>query len=186
MKGLALPKSENGVMNLILKEYMSKKEHFKQMFSTELKNNEKFSLTLDEWTSVRGRRYFNINIHKADGNFYNLGLVRINGSCDAIKMRSIIENHFKEFGITFNKDIVACTLDGAAVNVKFGDESPTEIQLCLAHGIHLGVMDVLCSKDEEILSESESESDDVYELDFVEASQKRLKFRSCSKNCKIF
>ena len=34
---------------------MSKKEHFKQIFSTELKNNEKFSPTPDEWTSVRGK-----------------------------------------------------------------------------------------------------------------------------------
>ena len=43
---------------------MPKTEHFEQMFSKELKNNAKFSLTLDEWTSVRGRRHFNAFIQR--------------------------------------------------------------------------------------------------------------------------
>ena len=45
-------------------------------------NCEKFSLTLDEWTSMQNRRYLNINIHGI-GYFWNLGLVRIRGSFTA-------------------------------------------------------------------------------------------------------
>ena len=82
---------------------MPKTEHFEQMFSKELKNIAKFSLL-----QTNGPGFEKEDV-----------LTRLfNASCDAIKMRGIIENHLKKYGITLNKDIVACALDGDVVNVK--------------------------------------------------------------------
>lgn len=183
-KGLTLPKSESTVMDLIVKDFFNKKDIMKKILQEEMLNNEKFSLTMDEWTSVRGRRYFNLNLHQASGQFYNLGLIRIHGSCNSIQMHNIIESHLQDFGITFNKDIVACTADGAAVNVKFGGESPTELQQCLAHGIHLAVMDVLCSKKKTYESESDDDEDeDGFEYELFDTSYTKLKLDENINNC---
>lgn len=57
--------------------------------------------------------------------------------------------------------------DGASVNVKYGRDSPTENQLCHAHGIHLAVTGVIYKKiehyeafDEESDQPDENENDD--------------------------
>lgn len=110
------------------------------------------------------RRYFNINIHTSDGQFYNLGLARIFGSCNAEKTEEIIRKHLHEFNLSLDSDIVACTSDGAPVMVKFGRTSPSEMQLCYNHAIHLGVMDAI-GKDNSCEIENSSESLDVYNSD---------------------
>ncbi|KAG5672798.1 hypothetical protein PVAND_002891 [Polypedilum vanderplanki] len=77
----------------------------------------KLSISVDEFTSIRGRRYFGLNIHDSFNNAtYNTGLVRILGSCPAEDMLIIIKNHLNDFGISLDKDIVGSTQDGAAIN----------------------------------------------------------------------
>lgn len=49
--------------------------------------------------------------------------------------------------VLLETDIVAITKDGAKVMVKMGRQLPFTHQLCIAHGLHLAVMDVLYSKD---------------------------------------
>ena len=46
-------------------------------------NNDKFSLTFDEYTSVKNRRYMNLNIHY-NGEFQSLGMLRVNGTMPAL------------------------------------------------------------------------------------------------------
>lgn len=48
-----------------------------------LNKMQKFSLTLDEWSSHKNVRYINVNLHSLNGQVYNLGLSRIDGSCPA-------------------------------------------------------------------------------------------------------
>lgn len=80
-RGYKLPIGGTNVMNLVHKFYdTAKEEMIKQI--EKLKDN-KFSLTLDEWTSSRNRRYINVNLHSNNGVFFNLGLIRIQGSCPA-------------------------------------------------------------------------------------------------------
>ena len=43
----------------------------------------RFSISFDESTSVRSRRYMKINLHNAT-NFQSLGLIRINGTCNPL------------------------------------------------------------------------------------------------------
>ncbi len=113
--------------------------------SQHILDSKTFSLTLDEWTSIKNRRYMNINVHTSDTKFWNLGLCRIYGSMPADKCLIIIENKLKEFGISL-KSIISITTDGASVMKKTVKLTDANHQLCLAHGIQLAVIQVLYNK----------------------------------------
>ena len=53
--------------------------------------NARFSIIFDESTSVRNRRYININVH-FQGGFRSLGMIRIQGSWNA---NLVLENWLK-------------------------------------------------------------------------------------------
>ena len=83
-----------------------------------LQKGEKFSITTDEWTSISGRRFMNINIHGKDKFVKNLGLIRITGSFTATAALTTLEKHLTSDGIELSKDIFAITADGAVVMKK--------------------------------------------------------------------
>lgn len=145
--GKSLPKCESDVMAMIHKNYETKKSELIKKFKNKLANNKRFSITLDEWTSLRMRRYVNINLHNdEEQSAFNLGLVRILGSCNAIQLVDKVNEHLKSFEINFETDIVASTSDGARVMIKYGRECPVIPQYCLNHAIHLAVCDILYKK----------------------------------------
>ena len=80
--GHTLPKSVNGIRDQVIKYGSHVIEKIKRDLIFKKAKGGKFSLTLDEWTSLRNKRYLNINIHGI-GYFWNLGLVRIHGSFSA-------------------------------------------------------------------------------------------------------
>ncbi|GBP72417.1 hypothetical protein EVAR_33108_1 [Eumeta japonica] len=80
-----------------------------------------------------------------------------------------LRKKLKKFEIDLDEDIVAITTDGASVMVKTGSLVPAFQQLCYAHGLQLGILDVLYKKnesirqepiDDDILDNSEAESND--------------------------
>lgn len=142
-KQLTLPKSEGKTMELVLEYYKEQEASMINKLQTIINSERRFSLTLDEWTSLKNRRYLNINLHSDDGAVFNLGLVFISGKCGAIEVRDMVLKHLHKFSLKLERHIVACTTDGAAVMQKFGRESPTEMMLCMNHGIHLAVIDVI-------------------------------------------
>lgn len=105
-------------------------------------NGKRFSLTFDEWTSVRNRRYLNINIH-AEKKIWNIGVTQVSGSMPAEKCIEVIDLKLKDHGLSLNEDIVCITTDGASVMKKVGKLLNANQQLCYAHGIQLGVISVL-------------------------------------------
>ena len=42
----------------------------------------KFSVTLDEYSSIANRRFLNVNVH-SHKKFWNLGMLRLQGSMDS-------------------------------------------------------------------------------------------------------
>ena len=65
------------------------KSKIKMIDTTKLKeaNKVKFSMTADELTTLRGRRYFGVNIRdKIDNITYKTGIIRILGSCSALDL----------------------------------------------------------------------------------------------------
>ena len=98
----------------------------------------KCSLTLDEYTSIRNRKYMNINCH-FQNEFLSLGMIRITGSMSAIIAAEKVSSRLTYFGLDLKSDIVATVSDGASVMVKFGKIiDPIHIQ-CLSHAFHLCV-----------------------------------------------
>jgi len=61
---------------------------------------QQFSVTLDEWTSTRNRRYINVNVHANGGKFWSLGMVRVQGSMPVEKCVELLETKLEEFGLS--------------------------------------------------------------------------------------
>lgn len=110
------------------------------------KRGERFSLTFDEWTSTKNRRYMCINVHERGVQFWSLGLVRVKGSMPAIRCIELLTERLNIFGLDLKQDIVSITTDGASVMTKVGRCIEAEQQMCYAHGVQLAVLDVLYKK----------------------------------------
>lgn len=162
--GHDLPKSSNTVRNIVVNYSKS----VKAGMIIEIKGigDQKFSLTFDEWTSRKNRRYLNVNLH-CKKKHYNLGMIRIHGSCTAETCVSLLKDRLKSFNLDFEKDIVGMTTDGAKVMQKVGKLMSCYQQLCYAHGIQLAINDVLYKRLvlQENLSSDDDQSDDEIEDD---------------------
>ena len=105
----------------------------------------KLGISLDEYTSMNNNRYININLH-LENIIYNLGLIRIHGSMPADVAVKIVTKVLEGYEIDVERDISGCVTDGASVMKKFGKLLNVIHQLCYAHGIHLGVCDIMYKK----------------------------------------
>lgn len=149
--------SVNYIMNLILKYYEEKEKEMVNELSDICSSGNRLSVSIDEWTSIRNKRYF----HTTEATHYNLGLVYIPGKCGATEVRQIVEERLKHFGVKFESDVVAVTSDGPNVMKKFGRESPCEMVLCVNHAIHLAILDTFCKKQSDVTAaRNASHSDD--------------------------
>lgn len=165
------PKSATSVRDIILKCHMKVKQQIKDELNKLIVGGKRVSITLDEWTSQRNRRYLNINIH-TEHQLWNVGLQRVIGNLPAEKCADEITNKLNEYNISLEKHVVSMTTDGAAVMTKLGRISPSEQQLCLVHGIQLAVVKVLYKKsyttpirDFSDSEDSEDENTDVVFMD---------------------
>lgn len=177
--GFKLPKNETDVMTLIHDHFQGMKNQMICELSEKIKNNVRFSLTLDEWTSTRMKKYVNVILHGAPKEEpYNLGLVRLFGSCTATQLLEVVTHHLASFEVNYEQHIVGTTGDGASMMVKFGKECPTLYQLCLNHGVHLGVCDTLYKKKSNIKNKNEEElidTEDKNEDDFAGGADIEIK-----------
>lgn len=167
LDGYALPDSPTTIRAKIWLFYMQIKEEYIELFRIYKRNGLKFAITFDEWTSLRKRRYGNLNIH-VDGKTFCLGLIRCNGSMPAEKCASLITDKLKEYQLEAT-DIVGVTTDGAKVMEKMGRQLVYSHQLCMAHGLHLAVSDVLYSIEplsvRDLCGDSNQEDEDDDEFD---------------------
>ena len=72
--GFSLPKNPTDIMKMIQGYADRVRTQMVAEFKQRIDAGERFSLTLDEWTSVRNRRYMNVNLHGTGTDFWNLGL----------------------------------------------------------------------------------------------------------------
>ena len=68
-KGFVLPKNPSGVIGLVHKQYFKVKDHIDSKIRSRVSAGSRFSLSLDEYTSLNNRRYLNIIVHKGGGSF---------------------------------------------------------------------------------------------------------------------
>lgn len=161
--GVKPPSSHTTVMNHNHQFYHKQSQLLKNKFIAEKKSGKKWSLSFDEWTSARQRRYLNVNVHDIE-HTHCLGMIRVKGSLTSERTEQLIRTKLEQFGLDLDTDIVSTIGDGAKVNIKFGRITSPEFQTCINHGLHLAVLDVLYKKVEQVsdldTSESESEEDD--------------------------
>ncbi|GFS71043.1 BED-type domain-containing protein [Nephila pilipes] len=180
-KGYSFPPNPSDVMKLVYKQYNVIKARVTNEISSKLNAGLRCSLTLDEFTSLKNRRYLNLNVHFNEGEIFNLGMLRIRGSFSAENCVKAVETKLKEFGIITEKHIVACVTDGASMMVKFGKIMSCENHLCYAHAIHLAVCDVLYNKQIDLgenIVEIEDKSHEEEDNDESEELIEDLEFES--------
>jgi hypothetical protein len=163
------PRSQTALKNIVLKHAQKLRAVVSAEFQQLLKKGKRFSLTFDEWTSVRNRRYMCVNVHADGPKYWSLGLVRVWGSMPAEKCIELLRGRLAAFRLNLDTDIVAVCTDGASVMCRVGRLLSAEHQQCIVHGIHLAVQDVLykgpglrgspSAADDEGNSESDSEGD---------------------------
>ena len=102
----------------------------------------RFSISFDESTSTRNRRFINLNLHFPVG-FQSLGLIRVKGSIITERVIELVQERLHEYALFLNDDIVSTITDGASIMMKFGCETEPLHFSCLAHAIHLSVCNVL-------------------------------------------
>ena len=183
-RGYKLPQTVQNVRSIIISFSQTLKSDIKKMIEIKTGAGKFCSVTLDEYTSTRSRRYMNLNLHY-DSDPVNLGMVRIKGSMPAERVENLVKARLHEFGLKM-ENIVAATTDGASVMKSFGRMICCVHQLCFAHGYHLAVTDFLYARqnlfeglekerennntgsDSESSSEEEMEEVDEGAVDLVE------------------
>ena len=128
----------------------------KNKLVSEIEDGVRYSITFDEWTSSRGRKYLNINLHRADKSKEHLGMVRVKGAQTTESIIELVKKRLEKFGLDINL-VVSCITDGASIMVKFGQIVNAIHQICLAHAIHLCVTDVLYEKKKKSRKSTEGE-----------------------------
>jgi galactitol-specific phosphotransferase system IIB component len=148
LKGMVSPQSRTTISSYIYDFYIEKKNETRMKFQEYLKNNIRFSITVDEWTDCRLKRYLNVTVHVLDDDLktcrlYVLGLIEITGVGSSDKLVSLVKQMLKEYDVDVERDVIASTHDGAAVMKKYGRDLGICSQLRHNHGLHLAVVDVI-------------------------------------------
>ena len=139
-----LPQTVQNVRSIITSFSQTLKSDIKKMIEIKKGAGNFCSVTLDEYTSTRSRRYMNLNLHY-DSDPVNLGMVTIKGSMPVERVENLVNERLHEFSLKM-EDIVAATTDGASVIKSFKRMICCVHQLCFAHGYHLAVTDFLYAR----------------------------------------
>ena len=173
--GYELPQSPTTVQACVLRFYESVKAKMVSEIAGKIEKGLRLSLSTDEYTSTRNRRYLNINLHYP-GGFYCLGLVRVHGSMPADVMVESVKKRLEDFEVD-PKHILAAITDGAKIMECFAGKMEWEHVICVAHTIQKAVEDVLYPEKKKVekkvgATENEELSDDEedggLEIDFEE------------------
>ena len=179
-----LPKSGNTIKNIVLQFADEMREKLRQKLQAEKESGKRFSLSLDEWTSLRNERYLNINIHTEE-KVWNLGLTKITGTFSAESCVAALGKEVGALGLDLDSDVVCITTDGCPLMLKVGKLIGCLHQLCFNHGLQLSVIDVLYrdrgneiedAADVTDVSEEELEDEDDAEPLIEEVPIRKLQF----------
>lgn len=163
-RGFTMPCSNSTIWNHVEKYFLAKKAEVIGDLKNIISGNGRLSISVDEWTDISHYKYLNVTLRSYNSkesvfNIHNLGVEEIAVKGTAENIHNLISNKLNEFGISFERDVVGSTHDGAAVMRKYGEQIPSVSQLCINHAIHLSVVDTLYSNKDVAAEESDDESD---------------------------
>ncbi|XP_065656025.1 uncharacterized protein LOC136081795 [Hydra vulgaris] len=175
-KGYDFPKNHKQAIQLVKNYSASVKAELKNQLNSLLLTGEHFSITLDEYTSLKNRRFLNINIHQKNKH-WNLGLTHVSRSFPAEKAAEVVSERVEEFGLNLADCIVCSVTDRASMMVRFGKIVSTKHQTCYTHEVHLAIQEVLYKKNQSNnLDEEKVESDNDEEEDSDLDNEKNSRF----------
>ena len=168
-QGLNIPTTRKAMKKMFLSFTDKVKTNFKQELAAKIRNRNRFSISLDEWTSIKNQRYVGLNLHLDDVTLQSLGMVRIKRPMTAECYVDLIKKRLEDFGLSLQEHIVGMVTDGASVMIKTGRLSGIIHQVCHSHGLHLAVCDVLYKKCRNIENTNEANVHE-YDYDIFESS----------------
>lgn len=135
--GYKMSKSHSELRDLTMNQFETIKDKIKSEISEAKNTGLRLSVTNDESTSTRNRRFMNVNVHFAE-IFKSLGMARVHGSLPGEKCAELVLKRLQDYNIEPYM-IVGFTTDAAKVMEKFVKCLPFEVihQKCFTHGIHL-------------------------------------------------
>ena len=142
-KGIQLPQSGAGIRKAVLQFSDDIKVKIKTEIAEKISADGRFSISIDEYTSARNRRYMCLNLHDEESKVISLGMIRVEGTLPAEKAVDLTRAKLTEFGLSVESHILGVVSDGASVMKKFVLLLGTEHQICQSHGLHLAVCDIL-------------------------------------------
>jgi hypothetical protein len=108
--GILLLAAES-VEQLVMNQWQKVRSFVVSELANKRQQCERFSLTFDEWTSGRVRRYMNVNVHEQGPKFWSLGLIRVLGSMPAKNCITLLESKLAAFGLSLEHDVVCIFTD---------------------------------------------------------------------------
>ena len=110
------------------------RKEIRELLHHKVQVGDRFSVTTDEYTSLKIARHCCVNVHLPGGDHIGLGMIRVTGSLTGERAAEILSHKLEQFGIEDNHVLVANTTDGASVMKKMGRLLKRIHQLCHAHG----------------------------------------------------
>ena len=135
--------AENDVRQIRSLNSTANKSKIKEEIADKIANDGRFSISVDEYTSSKNRRYMCVNLHDENSKVICLGMVRVEGACPAEKAVKLTKTKLAEFGLTVENHILGVVSDGASMMKKYARLLGVEHQICHSHGLHLAVCDLL-------------------------------------------
>ena len=142
-RGITLPQTASGVRKAIFSFCDETKGVVKAAIAKKIESDKRFSISVDEYTSSKNRRYMCLNLHGQDSQVISLGMIRIHGTLPSEKAVHLTRKKLDEFGLSVDKHIVGVVSDGASVMKKYARLLGVDHQICHSHGLHLAVCDIL-------------------------------------------
>jgi len=167
-QGLKIATTSKAMKKMFLSFTDKIKTNFKQELAVQISSKDRFSISLDEWMSIKNQRYMGLNLHLNHARVQSLGMVRFKGLITAESGLDLVKDRFEDFGLTLQDHTVGMVTDGASVMVKTGRLSGIIHQICHSHGLHLAVSDVSYKKRHN--EEDTNEAAEAHEYDIFESS----------------
>ena len=127
--------SDTSVANEVRLYAQEVKEKLKCSIKEFLKSGQRLALTLDEWTSLRLRRYLGINVH-LNGEPKGIAMVRIHGTHGAYEAEIHLREKLEDYGISLDKDVISHTTDGESKMLSLGERLDIIHQVWI-HKLHV-------------------------------------------------
>lgn len=155
------PSSPETVRKYVMDYAEKVKENYKVELNKAKQEVGLLSISFDEWTSLKNRRYLNLIVH-SHNSMWDLGLVRILGHTNSELTIIDITTRLEEFNLAMG-DIIGMMADGASINGAIADRLGISNQKCLAHGLQLAIKSTFYNENS---NSFEDEYDELGQLAF--------------------